>query len=65
MAFRDKDLPRRYSFEILQGDRIVATVTEPNLVIAQRKATHLALAYSQAGLERVTVRGVGGIRLED
>ena len=49
----------------MQGDHIVATVTEIDLVIARQKATHLVIAYSQAGPERVTVRGIGGIRLED
>ena len=65
MTVKSKDLPVRYSFEIMQGDRIVATVTEIDLVIARQKATHLAIAYSHAGPERVTVRGIGGIRLED
>jgi hypothetical protein len=65
MAVHDKNLRLAYTFEILQGSRIVATVSETDLVIARQKATHLAIAYSQVGPEPVTVRGVGGIRLQD
>jgi hypothetical protein len=65
MASPDKTSPIEYSFEILQGDRVVATVTKTSLVIARQRATHLALAYAHAGTERIMVRGINGITLTD
>lgn len=54
-----------FTFEVWQGRKIVAHASAPDLVTAQQRATHLAVTYSQKSTEPVTVRGVGGIRLDN
>lgn len=54
---------RLHTFQVWQSGEIVATVSETDLVIAQQKATQIAIGYSLHGPEPATVRGLDGARV--